>query len=905
MKKIILLLMIVCLWQTKAKAVTCNVQDSLELVNVYNALGGANWTAGKKWNLSTPVATWYGVYINTSGANIGRVKELFFDNNNAIGVVPNMNLPNLTYLYIYNNSGITTIPSLSTLTNLTTLEIYGCSSTMTTLPSLSTLTNLTQLYIGYNSGISSLPSLSTLTNLTHLHIYGCGSTMATLPSLSTLTNLTHLSIGYNSGISSIPSLSTLTNLKFLYIGGCGSTMTTLPSLSTLTNLTSLFIGYNSGISSIPSLSTLTNLTQLSIGYNSDISSIPSLSTLTNLTNLYIDSNSGISSLPSLSTLTNLTLLDISNNSGITTIPSLSTLTNLTLLVISGCGSTMTTLPSLSTLTNLTNLQIYGNSGITTIPSLSTLTNLTNLDIRSNRLVGNIQNVTFGNTTYNYNVSGNKLTFGSILNAWTSINNANYNTNNNGWSGYAPQDTLLPLSNNSGTLTANLAGANLADLTYTWYKNGTQVAGPFTGNNTYTPTQSGTYTYNVTHALVTQPAVASRNLILNSQGVFFCPPNTYAITATTTDATCTQKGSIALSAGAAGTIASVTYVSPNVASGTVSSANISNAGAGTYSIQATLTNGCVSSPLTGVIVDHSNHKEIVSKIYALQANAAFQNINWNNSLNDPNMIGWTGITTEANMGCVTDIVLSYKNIHGTLAQLQGMDSLKTFRMNYNGLSGALGLNYPNVKLIDFSNNNFSGVNTLVLPKVENIYLTGNNANNSNATAKTTIAAQNLPNLKNFYANNSKITTFGAFVAPELQTLCINDNEIETLPTLNFPKGNNLYIYANKLKNLPSITMFNNSYNNLYVHDNYLDFGDLLGWPYLNNYYAGYAPQKTVVPTGYANNKLAANPGGNQNQTSFKWFLNGVLHTTISSDSTFVPTQSGTWYCEMTHAGITQT
>ncbi|PIY08081.1 MAG: hypothetical protein COZ18_14150 [Flexibacter sp. CG_4_10_14_3_um_filter_32_15] len=58
------------------------INDSLILVDMYNNMGGENWTAS--WDLTTPVSTWAGVEIA-----YGSVITLNLNNNNLTGTLPN------------------------------------------------------------------------------------------------------------------------------------------------------------------------------------------------------------------------------------------------------------------------------------------------------------------------------------------------------------------------------------------------------------------------------------------------------------------------------------------------------------------------------------------------------------------------------------------------------------------------------------------------------------------------------------------------------------------------------------------------------------------------------------------------------------------------------------------------
>jgi len=97
----------------------------------------------------------------------------------------------------------------------------------------------TQTRLFLNNSIADLRPLSTLTNLTGLDLNN--NSITDLRPLSTLTNLTGLDLNNNS-ITDLRPLSTLTNLTGLDLGN--NQITDLRPLSTLTNLTALSLDSN-------------------------------------------------------------------------------------------------------------------------------------------------------------------------------------------------------------------------------------------------------------------------------------------------------------------------------------------------------------------------------------------------------------------------------------------------------------------------------------------------------------------------------------------------------------------------------------------------------------------------------------------------------------------------------------
>jgi Leucine-rich repeat (LRR) protein len=169
---------------------TCRVQDSLQLVSLYNATGGANWTI--KWNLSQPINTWHGVILNVDGC----VQKIFLGKNNLVGTlfniniptleilelraniltgsIPNFNLPNLKELYLYTNPLSGTIPNFN-LPNLEILDI-GYGQLNGTIPNIS-LPKLRQFFLNNNAFSGSLPNLNlpsaTVISLNNNQLSGC------------------------------------------------------------------------------------------------------------------------------------------------------------------------------------------------------------------------------------------------------------------------------------------------------------------------------------------------------------------------------------------------------------------------------------------------------------------------------------------------------------------------------------------------------------------------------------------------------------------------------------------------------------------------------------------------------------------------------------------------------------
>ena len=97
---------------------SCRKNDSLELVKLYNATDGPNWT--NKWDLGKPINTWYGINLNAQGC----VTSIYLQDNQLHGNIPAFNLPDLKQLFLYKNKLIGTLPSFN-LPNLEELSLHS------------------------------------------------------------------------------------------------------------------------------------------------------------------------------------------------------------------------------------------------------------------------------------------------------------------------------------------------------------------------------------------------------------------------------------------------------------------------------------------------------------------------------------------------------------------------------------------------------------------------------------------------------------------------------------------------------------------------------------------------------------------------------------------------------------
>jgi Leucine-rich repeat (LRR) protein len=237
---------------------SCRYQDSLQLVALYNATGGANWT--NKWDLSKPINTWYGITTNTDGC----VTKIEIGTNNLVGTIPNLKMNQLETLKLLENIGLTGgIPNFD-------------------LPNLKTL----QLFRNYKLG-GTLPAFDKLPNLVYLGLHESGLTGA-IPNFN-LPNLTYLLLNINQLSGAIPNFDKMPKLEQLIIGDNKFTNQSIPSFDKLPALKYIYLGGAELIGTIPNFN-LANLEFLKLSGNKLTGEIPAFDKSPKLAELYLDKN---------------------------------------------------------------------------------------------------------------------------------------------------------------------------------------------------------------------------------------------------------------------------------------------------------------------------------------------------------------------------------------------------------------------------------------------------------------------------------------------------------------------------------------------------------------------------------------------------------------------------------------
>ncbi len=525
---------------------------------------------------------------------------------------------------------------------------------------------------------------------------------------------------------------------------------------------------------------------------------------------------------------------------------------------------------------LTALDISHNLLTGNIPDM-VLPQLKSLFANNNLLSGNISNLTPSTVIEIFNVSDNKFVFGDMEGKqWLNATGASY----------SPQAIIPIVLGADGYLSVSTGAAD-ADQVFKWYNNGGVT---ITNSRRFKPTASGTWSCQISHNTITKSAVVATNLVL-------------------------QSASITLRVSPGGRI---------------------------------IPNGLP------VCLEPS-----FNQLEALYDSTG--GINWTNKANwfTADMSKWFGVALTPD-GCdVTTIKLNSNNLVGNLPninlvslveldlsnnKLAGtipafkdvlnasmLPSLKNLNLNTNQFSGAIpNLGLPNIVSLDLSANKLTGsipaFSASQFSKLLNLYLNSNQLSgaipNFNLPTLTSLQLGNnlltgtipnfvFPNLTNLQLNNNQLTgTIPNFVFPNLTLLFLQQNQLSgTIPNFNMPKLSLLFLSNNKLSG--AIPTFSNltSLTSLNLDNNAFIFGDMLGKPWLNPQSAYFASLRYAyqakIPLAFNNGVFSVTTGGVDADQTFNWYKNGVLvcRDVACNVSTYKPTGSGIYSCQITHKTLT--
>ena len=256
--KTIVFLFVLLFWQQNMQAQQNRQTDSLALVNLYNATAGANWF--NPWVLSQPMNNWRGVILNADG----RVYEVHLYQQNLVGTLPDLNLPEIIHLHLGRNLLSDTIPDFNHMIRLTSLNL-SYNQLKGAIPNFNKLYNLQNLYLGNNQLTGGIPDFGSIPQLVQLSLDDNQLT-GNIPNFGNLPQLTYCNLSDNSLVGTLPSFANSTRLISLYLGDNDLTGT-VAVLSNLVNLRTLDLRNNRLEGAIGSFDYSPGLQYLSIAGN--------------------------------------------------------------------------------------------------------------------------------------------------------------------------------------------------------------------------------------------------------------------------------------------------------------------------------------------------------------------------------------------------------------------------------------------------------------------------------------------------------------------------------------------------------------------------------------------------------------------------------------------------------------
>jgi Leucine-rich repeat (LRR) protein len=855
--------------------------DSLELVKFYNATGGANWW--KKWDLSKPIDTWWGIEQTAEGCVS---KILLYDTlvangscigcsgsgNHLMGTLISLNLPNLIYLGLEHNQLSGFIPNFDMLPNLKVLSLDN-NKLVGTIPNLN-LPDLQTLLLSFNQLTGSIPNFDKLPNLQFLDI-SANLLSGSIPNFDKLPNVNTLWLFSNKLMGNIPLFDNLHHLKHL----------------------ELYVNQLTGI--IPNFD-LPDLYNLQLNDNKLSGIIPNFDKLPNLTFVNLSNNKLTGTIPNFEKLPNLISLDLMKNQLSGIIPNFDMLANLKDLFL-GNNELFGSIPNFD-LPDLSGLQLNDNQLTGIIPIFDKLPNLTLLFLKNNQLTGAINNNAIFNPKLTlYNLDKNKITFTGLIKNLKIVKML-VDISNRLCSGcsfdfdtltYAPQqkiytDTTILITPNTSYTLDLLIDDTVTTSTYTWYKNGildTIIKGknklPFTP---FTTNDAGTYTVKITNPLAPQLTLESWPIRLNALPMLVCDR---------------RSDSLEL----------VKFYNATIGSNWTIKWDLSKP-INTWNGIVLSSQGCVSQ--INLPQNNLSGTLIALQLPALEILLLSQN-NIKGNIPDfffPNL---------------RNLSIGPNQLSGSIPNFKGMPLLQFIYLDDNQFSDTIP-NFdqlPDLSYLDLHNNHLSGFipDFKNLPKLSNLLLGINNLIGP-------IPDFNLPNMYNLYLDNNQLTgsipqfdklhnlnllvlstnqltgPIPSFVGPNLSQIYIHHNQLSgTIPDFgNLPNLSNIDVRNNQLSGtIPDASKFNPKLIAYFLGENKFTFSGIIkNIKNLKSIIAknqqnplndtlNYHPQQKI----YADTAIFISPNSNYTldlliddtvtTSTYTWYKNGILYKTIKGSN----------------------
>ena len=264
-------------------------QDSLALVDLYNATNGGSWNDNTNWLSGAPVSDWAGITV------VGdRVKDVRLFSNNLTGSIPTSigDLTEMRLLHLSDNNLSGSIPA----------EMANCKF-------------LIRLYLDRNDLVGGVPAfLGSLNILREIWMNDNNFTGSIPAQVFQNANLRIISLSNNDLDGTIPSMSALINLQKLYLQNNLLTGFIPSDLTSATSLLEIYLDGNMLEGSIPSgIANLTNLQAFGAANNMLTGSVPDFGQINTMQWLILGGNR-LSGFDGMTSTPNYEYCGVQNNS---------------------------------------------------------------------------------------------------------------------------------------------------------------------------------------------------------------------------------------------------------------------------------------------------------------------------------------------------------------------------------------------------------------------------------------------------------------------------------------------------------------------------------------------------------------------------------------------------------------
>lgn len=476
---------------------TSNVQDSLALVDLYNATnpGDTAWNVADGW-LTAPLDQWHGVGLNAEG----RVTYLDLNNNNLTGTLPESlkNLDSLESFFFYVNPNLegNLFDFLANYPNLQRVSAHDCAFTGTILPEVFH-PGLLEIRVFNNQLTGEIPiEIGNSPLLDQFHVANNLLTGTIPTTISELKHVRELNLSQNDIAGTIPAeIGQMDSLRFLFLENMNLEGEVPAEILNCPSLIEFWFSGNNFTGTLPDVLNMPNFRALQAGGNPNL------------------------------------LVELPDNIG--------DLTQLEYLSIWNTRPNGGEFPEgIYNLTNLYGLDLSEQRFTGTIDDrIGNLSNLNSLYLRNNLLTGAFPiEITAAQELYTFDISGNAFNFVPDITSIASLEFVNLSRNNLQFESLLPfagniagfqyspqfeigtqQDIDVPIG---GSTTIETAINDEADASFIWIQNGDSLTNQ-TGINltidNYSTAKSGRYILLSTHPSLPDLVLRSAPVNLKIEG----------------------------------------------------------------------------------------------------------------------------------------------------------------------------------------------------------------------------------------------------------------------------------------------------------------------------------------------------------------------------------------------------